>query len=417
MSRRFPLLLGVALWAKAALFAQNPFAASAPYKGLYEGRHAQVDVALRLLADDERYTGTLRIGRREYTLQATPTPLQLAGEFYDEAGAAAPFVCQVSADGETLTIERDSGDIRLQRVAVPENIWGHWESEGVQLLLSQAPESSAVSGMIFFQGGKFPLQGRYEVGLLDGSFASDGQSYPFTVHARMEELDFISGPFTERLTPKSHEALWQAFGLIPNAMGAIEDDEEVARQITLLHRQEVVDALIVQEEFQLEVEAATSRQDALLLAAAAEKVGTLESVAENLMHRVREARDYVAAVRFQQADALMRKDEPTEEELVEAFALLRSAAEWDHVSAMSALGLMYFKGQGVEMNYVACLEWTQRAAEQGHVTAMENMGFLLERGLGAPANLEQALRWYERAADEGEASAAESVRRLRESTD
>lgn len=417
MSRRFPLLLGVALWATAPLVAQNPFAASAPYKGVYEGRHAQVDVALRLLADDERYTGTLRIGTRDYTLQATPTPLQLAGEFYDEAGAAAPFVCQVSADGETLIIERDSGDIRLRRVAVPDNIWGHWEGEGVQLLLSQAPDSPAVSGMIFFRGGKFPLQGRYDVGLLDGSFQSEGQTYPFTVHARAEELHFISGPFSERLTPKSREALWQAFGLIPNAMGAIEEDEEVMRQVTLLHRQEVVDALIVQEDFQLEVEAATARQDALLLAAAAEKLGTLETVAENLMHRVREARDYVAVVRFQKADELMMKDEPTEEELTQAFTLLQSAAEWDHAPAMSALGLMYFKGQGVEMNYVACLEWTQRAAEQGHVTAMENMGFLLERGLGAPPNSEQALRWYERAADEGNASAAESVRRLRGSAD
>ncbi|WP_221032072.1 tetratricopeptide repeat protein [Actomonas aquatica] len=417
MTRRLALALLSALLGAVPLAAQNPFAASAPYKGVYAGKHAQVEVALRLLADDERYTGTLRIGPRDYTLQATPTPQQLEGEFYDEAGAAAPFVCRVSADGKTLIIARDSGDIRLQRVAVPDNIWGHWEGKGVQLLLSQAPDTSAVSGMIFFQGGKFPLQGRYDVGLLEGSFQSDDQSYPFTVHARMEELHFISGPFAERLTPKSQQALWAAFGLIPNAFGAIEADEEVSRQVTLLHRKEVVDALIEQENFQLEVEEATTRQDALLLAAAAEKVGTLQSLAENLMQRLHEARDYVAATRFQRANELMMSDDPSEDDLAQAFTLLNSAAEWGHASAMSALGLMYFKGQGVEHDEEACLEWTRRAAEKGHVVAMSNMGFLLERGIGAEADVAEALRWYELAADEGNELALESVRRLRGSGD
>ncbi|MDP8275986.1 MAG: tetratricopeptide repeat protein [Candidatus Euphemobacter frigidus] len=47
----------------------------------------------------------------------------------------------------------------------------------------------------------------------------------------------------------------------------------------------------------------------------------------------------------------------------------RKAAEQGHASAQFALGMMYHKGQGVELDDREAIKWLHKAAEQGQSEA------------------------------------------------
>jgi TPR repeat protein len=65
------------------------------------------------------------------------------------------------------------------------------------------------------------------------------------------------------------------------------------------------------------------------------------------------------------------------------------------------IGVMYFKGIGVEKNYAIAYRWFYMAANQGHARAQNDMAVLLSKGLGVRQNKPEAYVWFIRAAEQG----------------
>ena len=69
------------------------------------------------------------------------------------------------------------------------------------------------------------------------------------------------------------------------------------------------------------------------------------------------------------------------------------------------IGIMYFKGIGIEKNYALAYRWFYMAANQGHPRARNDLAFLLSWGLGVQQNKPEAYIWFLRAAEQGFADA------------
>ena len=69
------------------------------------------------------------------------------------------------------------------------------------------------------------------------------------------------------------------------------------------------------------------------------------------------------------------------------------------------IGIMYFKGIGIERDYAIAYRWFHMAANQGHARAQNDMAFLLSKGLGVQQNKPEAYIWFLRAAEQGFADA------------
>ncbi len=90
----------------------------------------------------------------------------------------------------------------------------------------------------------------------------------------------------------------------------------------------------------------------------------------------------------------------------------RQAARRGDAEALFALGGMYAKGEGTEVNPLEAGRLIRRAAELGHLQAMRAFAFALEHGeLGFSHHDAGALDWYRRAAERGDPV---SMRRLRD---
>ncbi len=66
-----------------------------------------------------------------------------------------------------------------------------------------------------------------------------------------------------------------------------------------------------------------------------------------------------------------------------------------------ALGVMYYKGQGVKRDTVKAAAYFQMAAEHGHAGAQYNLGLMYYRGIAVPKDNREAARWYTQAAEQG----------------
>ena len=67
---------------------------------------------------------------------------------------------------------------------------------------------------------------------------------------------------------------------------------------------------------------------------------------------------------------------------VSVLSPLLKAAEEGNVEAQYHLGLCYFAGVGVKMNYVTASAWFVKAAEQGLPKAQYALGYCYIRGMG-----------------------------------
>lgn len=390
--------------------AQNPFAVQAPYKGVYEGKHANATVSLRLLSDDARYTGTLTIGPNQYTLQAKPSPGQLTGEFFDESGAAAPFVCRIDPKDDTLIIQRADGNVRLNRVPVPDNIWGHWKGEGIDLYLNQPEGNTAVSGMIFFQGGKFPLTGRYELGQLDGQFKTDDQAYPFRVQTKQaDQVHFISGPFAQELTRETGAAFWEAH----QALTMKVSDVQGMKPILPFVRQEVITALTLMENLQNEIQQATADHDALSWTEAVARHEEMTKARKNLQIMVDTFKPRISFRLFYDSRKIIN-NQPTEADKKKAFDLMLQAAELNYHWAMLEIGKFYSDGTGTEKAYEKALKWYLQVVELNEKettnVAQNNIGLLYYRGNGVTQDKKEALKWLQLAVDNGNTGAVNNLK-------
>jgi TPR repeat protein/predicted aspartyl protease len=83
----------------------------------------------------------------------------------------------------------------------------------------------------------------------------------------------------------------------------------------------------------------------------------------------------------------------------------RKAAEQNFAAAQSALGLMYFRGQGVPQDYQKAVAWFRKAADQGLAEAETNLGVMYRNGWGVPKDDKEAIEWYRLAVAQGDARA------------
>lgn len=80
-------------------------------------------------------------------------------------------------------------------------------------------------------------------------------------------------------------------------------------------------------------------------------------------------------------------------------------AKAGHADAQHLLGLMYYMGRGVTIDYRAALAWHRRAAEQGKADAQYVVGAMYYTGNSVEADPKQAVAWFRKAASKGHAEA------------
>jgi TPR repeat protein/serine/threonine protein kinase len=90
---------------------------------------------------------------------------------------------------------------------------------------------------------------------------------------------------------------------------------------------------------------------------------------------------------------------------VEAVEWYRKAAELNDAGAQYALGLCYYKGQGVATNYEEAVKWYRKAAEQNDAQAQRDLGRCYCSGQGVATNYVEAVKWYRKAAEQNHAEA------------
>jgi uncharacterized protein len=76
-----------------------------------------------------------------------------------------------------------------------------------------------------------------------------------------------------------------------------------------------------------------------------------------------------------------------------------------HADAQHLLGLMYYMGRGVALDYKQAMLWHRKAAEQGKADAQYVVGAMYYTGNAVEANPKQAVVWFRRAAEKGHAEA------------
>jgi uncharacterized protein len=84
-----------------------------------------------------------------------------------------------------------------------------------------------------------------------------------------------------------------------------------------------------------------------------------------------------------------------------ALRSLRPLAEQGNERAQSAVGLMYYKGNGVAQDDQQALHWFRLAAGQGNSEAQFNLGVMYSEAQGVPQDHAEAAKWYRLAADQG----------------
>jgi len=88
---------------------------------------------------------------------------------------------------------------------------------------------------------------------------------------------------------------------------------------------------------------------------------------------------------------------------------LQTQAAQGFAPAQNNLGMLYYNGGSVPMDYTKAREWFEKAAAQGDAGAQYNLGVLYDFGKGVPQNYEKARQWYETAAAQGHAFAQNNL--------
>ncbi len=70
--------------------------------------------------------------------------------------------------------------------------------------------------------------------------------------------------------------------------------------------------------------------------------------------------------------------------------------------AQNILAVLYYKGDGLSVDFGEAAEWARRAAEQGYAPAQADLAYMFEQGKGVPLDYVAAYSWYSVAASAGE---------------
>ena len=76
------------------------------------------------------------------------------------------------------------------------------------------------------------------------------------------------------------------------------------------------------------------------------------------------------------------------------------------------MGYFYHEGLGVEQDLSQAFAWTKRAAEHGDWDAQYNLAEFYEEGIGTAADLAQAKYWYQQAAGQNHSLALKKCQEL-----
>jgi len=101
------------------------------------------------------------------------------------------------------------------------------------------------------------------------------------------------------------------------------------------------------------------------------------------------------------------KGQGVPKDYAEAFKLYKKVAEQGFAEAQDKLGAMYVEGRGVPKDYTAALKWYKKAAEQEHAGAQYNLGLMFGKGEGRPKDYVMAYMWSNLAAAQGNEEASE----------
>ena len=88
-------------------------------------------------------------------------------------------------------------------------------------------------------------------------------------------------------------------------------------------------------------------------------------------------------------------------------------AEKGMAPAQESMGLLYYRGDGVEKDEKKAAEWYRKAAEQGRGRACFNLAIFYERGIGVEKDLAEALRWAEKAKEAGYEKSGDLIAEVR----
>ena len=83
-----------------------------------------------------------------------------------------------------------------------------------------------------------------------------------------------------------------------------------------------------------------------------------------------------------------------------ALPLIMNSAKDGLKEAQLRLGVMYYYGNGVELDYKKATEWLTKAANQGDDRAQTNLGNIYYSGLGTEPDFKKSIYWYEKAASQ-----------------
>ena len=89
----------------------------------------------------------------------------------------------------------------------------------------------------------------------------------------------------------------------------------------------------------------------------------------------------------------------------QAFKEWETLAKAGNPTAEFSLGMLYYKGQGVERNYKVAVKWYTLAANKGDEFGQFNLGWMYEAGKGVARDYQIAAKWYHLAAEKGHSDA------------
>jgi TPR repeat protein len=107
-----------------------------------------------------------------------------------------------------------------------------------------------------------------------------------------------------------------------------------------------------------------------------------------------------------------------EEDAYQTAVYAQQRAEWEAQAqqgdskAQRQLGMMYYLGQGMDVDYAMAHEWLSKAANQGDDVAQMTLGVMYAEGQGVPQSNVNALLWYSLSAQQGNSSAQARLEEL-----
>ena len=90
-----------------------------------------------------------------------------------------------------------------------------------------------------------------------------------------------------------------------------------------------------------------------------------------------------------------------QDEMDQAVAMLREAADQGYMEAQATCGSLYDFGWGVAKDDCLAFVYYEKAAQQGHALSQHNTGLCYNQGQGCEQNYERAAEWHEKAACQG----------------